>query len=310
MMQHHQESISRRLLKCTETFPSVETAQIVTDAEARICCLAQHVVSIARAAVEGVAYIENMLWKQVVSAIGKVVSVSDMTQYMASHNRKLYNKVYAPRPFCYDIRRAPGYSPEGTLSMEMSSGKGKEPISTSVRVLPVDVAPPMHFALNAATSVSFEGEHRLHGLMVHRVSSEGMPSITLKVCARQFSSFILLVGRIAAADLFEPSHAIVVKDKDEVLLPLLLDPLPTPGEFRDAISSLSPEQQRFAKAFRAMQLESTLFACCVVQIKPQLELLLRLPQGALTKEIMLTQHLMELFIEYQVCVRVEFFFLN
>jgi hypothetical protein len=30
-------------------------------------------------------------------------------------------------------------------------------------------------------------------------------------------------------------------------------------EFRDAIESLSPEQQRFAKAIRAMQLESTLF---------------------------------------------------
>ena len=31
--------------------------------------------------------------------------------------------------------------------------------------------------------------------------------------------------------------------------------------------SLSPEQQAFAKAFRAMQLESTLFGVLVVQIK-------------------------------------------
>jgi hypothetical protein len=50
-----------------------------------------------------------------------------------------------------------------------------------------------------------------------------------------------------------------------------------------------------------MQLESTLFACCVVQIKPQLEQLLCLPPGALTKEIALTQQLIELFIDYQVC---------
>ncbi|CAE8626603.1 unnamed protein product [Polarella glacialis] len=35
--------------------------------------------------------------------------------------------------------------------------------------------------------------------------------------------------------------------------------IPTPKEFKDAIESLSPEQQSFAKAFRAMQLESTLF---------------------------------------------------
>lgn len=38
-----------------------------------------------------------------------------------------------------------------------------------------------------------------------------------------------------------------------------------------------------------MQLENTLFGFCVVQIKPQLERLLRLSQGGLTKEIALTQ---------------------
>jgi hypothetical protein len=49
-----------------------------------------------------------------------------------------------------------------------------------------------------------------------------------------------------------------------------------------------------------MQLESTLFAVAVVEIKPQLERLLQLNADALTKEIRLTQDLTELFIEYQV----------
>jgi hypothetical protein len=49
-----------------------------------------------------------------------------------------------------------------------------------------------------------------------------------------------------------------------------------------------------------MQLESTLFAICVVQIKPQLEKLLKLPPDGLTKEIKLTQELLSLFIEYQI----------
>ena len=57
----------------------------------------------------------------------------------------------------------------------------------------------------------------------------------------------------------------------------MLETIPTPAEFRDAIESLSPEQQRFAKAYRGMQLASTLFAVAVVQIKPQLERLLGLP---------------------------------
>lgn len=114
--------------------------------------------------------------------------------------------------------------------------------------------------------------------------------------ARQFSSFILLVGKIASADTFEPTHAgelivsflrllltlnnsclVIIQNKDDVLIPLLLETIPSAKAFRDAIESLSPEQQRFAKAFRAMQLESTLFALCVVEIKPQLERLLNLP---------------------------------
>jgi hypothetical protein len=80
----------------------------------------------------------------------------------------------------------------------------------------------------------------------------------------------------------------------------MLETIPTPKEFKDAIESLSPEQQRFAKAYRGLQLSSTLFGMCVIQIKPQLERVLNMADGGLTKEIQLTQDLMELFIKYQV----------
>ena len=49
-----------------------------------------------------------------------------------------------------------------------------------------------------------------------------------------------------------------------------------------------------------MQLAGTLFAVAVVQIKPALERLLKLPEDALTKEVELCQQLMSLFIEYQI----------
>ncbi len=81
---------------------------------------------------------------------------------------------------------------------------------------------------------------------------------------------------------------------------MLLDELPTAKEFKDAVKSLSPEQQRFAQAYRKMQLSSSIFGVCIVQIKPQLEALLGLPADALDKEMKLTQDLMELFVEYQV----------
>eukprot|EP00932_Pfiesteria_piscicida_P017295 SRR837773.4180.p1 GENE.SRR837773.4180~~SRR837773.4180.p1 ORF type:complete len:572 (+),score=225.50 SRR837773.4180:249-1718(+) len=111
---------------------------------------------------------------------------------------------------------------------------------------------------------------------------------------------IVLVGRISSATVFEPKYASIVQNKDELTIPLDLSTIPTAKEFKDAIESLSPEQQAFAKAFRSMQLESTLFGILVIQIKPQLEKVLNLAPNTLTKEIKLTQDLMQLFIKYQM----------
>lgn len=88
--------------------------------------------------------------------------------------------------------------------------------------------------------------------------------------------------------------------RDDLKIPLLLETLPSAQEFKDAIESLSPEQQRFAKAYRAMQLEGTVFAVAFIQLKPQLERLLNLPPGSLLKEIQLSQDLQELFIGRQI----------
>jgi hypothetical protein len=70
--------------------------------------------------------------------------------------------------------------------------------------------------------------------------------------------------------------------------------------FQDAIASLSAEQQSFAEAFRSMQLAGTLFAVCVIQIKPALEQVLRLPNNALSKQIRMKQDVELLFIKCQL----------
>jgi len=124
--------------------------------------------------------------------------------------------------------------------------------------------------------------------------------LQLTARARQFSSFLLLIGRLGPGSTFEPSHAIIVKDKDELRIPLMLEQLPTPKAFRDAIASLSPEQQRFARAVRDMQLAGSVFGILLLQLKPQLERVLNLPPDSLTKEIALTQNLLDLFIQYQI----------
>merc|ERR1719336_3176366 len=143
-------------------------------------------------------------------------------------------------------------------------------------------------------------ERYLHAWLSHKFSGQSGGSISLVARARQFSSLLVLVGRIASCDRFELTCAAVVQNKDELTIPLDLSTIPAPREFRDAIESLSPEQQAFAKAFRSMQLESTLFGVLIIQIKPQLERVLNLPHDSLTKEIKMTQELMQLFIRYQI----------
>jgi regulation of enolase protein 1 (concanavalin A-like superfamily) len=88
---------------------------------------------------------------------------------------------------------------------------------------------------------------------------------SLTARARQFSSFPVMVRTVSGPSEFTPMDAIVLQNNDEVMIALLLNELPTAKEFKDVISSLSPEQQRFAKTFRGMQLESSVFGVCVVQ---------------------------------------------
>lgn len=158
----------------------------------------------------------------------------------------------------------------------------------------------MRVQLNSAATVTLQGEHFVHAAIFHRFAREPEQELRLVARARQLSSFVLMVGKIAAADRFEPSAALIIQNKDDLVIPLLLETVPTPKEFIDSIQSLSPEQQRFAQAFRKMQLSSSLFAVAVVQIKPLLEKVLNLPEFSLTKEIQLTQDLIELFVRYQV----------
>ena len=131
---------------------------------------------------------------------------------------------------------------------------------------------PMSLSLNAATRVTFGGERHVHAYLAHQFGDAEAPPLILNARARQFSSFMLLLGRIGpSAGSFEPKHAVILKDKDEMRIPLELAKLPTPKAFRDAISSLSPEQQRFARAVRSMQLEGSVFGVLLLQLKPQLE---------------------------------------
>lgn len=298
-LQEQKRHLLEKISDFERIFPT--SAKLITNKEATILLVVTHSERITDYFESGIDYLEFMLRKQLIAAIGKEVGPVDFANYMRFHQRKLYRLDFEPRPFSHAIRR-PDHAPEGTVSIEQKAADGTmaEPVFTTCRHIPAAQATPMRFPISAAADVVFGGDRFLHAMILHEFEGVSGAQLSLYARARQFSSFILVVGRIGGPDLFEPKAAIIIQNKDELEIPLMLETIPTPKEFRDAIESLSPEQQRFCKAYRAMQLESTLFGLCILQIKPQLEKLLNLTYGSLTKEIRLTQDLMELFMKYQV----------
>ena len=287
---HYQRTFDRLLVEHADTYTRAE--------EARIASLATASLGVICDALQVVDTVERMLTSQIIAAVGKSLSATDFKDYMEFHNRRLFAEAYRPRPFAFAVRRT-GCAPCGILTIEESSGL---PIKTMVLEQSASKASgvvPMTFPLSAATDIELYGSRYLHATVLQ--SFDGGPAkLGLIARARQFGSFILMVGKLSAADAFDPIAVLVVSNKDEVILPLVLSTVPSPKEFRDAIESLSPEQQAFCKAYRGMQLASSVFAVAVIQVQPQLELVLNLDSGALTKEIALNRKLMEFFTKYQV----------
>jgi hypothetical protein len=327
-LQEQCRSLDEALEGLSRLYPAKQLIKLISAAEASLVLICKHMEHLTIQYHDGIDYVENMLKHQLIQAIGKEIGQTDFEQFMRFHNPKLFGTQYAPTPFSHAIRR-PGHYPDGLLSIEAltstpssssvssletvrtnnvsknGDGGGNSenmnvPIQTWVRSIKGSEGPSFYIPIDAATSVEITGDRFLHGWMQHRFKSKAKTEYHLACRARQFSNFLIIIGNVAGPDQFDPKEAIILSNKDELLIPLLTNVLPSAKEFKDAIQSLSPEQQEFAKAFRAMQLESSVFGVCVVQIKPQLEKLLGLPDGALTKEIQLTEDLMSLFVEYQV----------
>lgn len=247
-----------------------------------------------------VDYVEDLLREQLIRAIGRELTSEDFDLFMASHYKAIFRPEFATRPFSHAVRR-PNQYPVGIVSIEDEEQSDKAPVQTFSRRIKGESEPPILIPIDAATTIEMTGDRVLSGWIRYSFSSsDSVGSSTIVAHARQFSSYILLIGTMSSANTFEPKNAIVVQNKDVVKIPLLTEVLPSAKEFKNAIASLSPEQQEFARAMRSMQLHSSVFAMCIVQLKPQLERLLNLPENSLAKEIQLTEDLMSLFIEYQI----------
>jgi hypothetical protein len=85
--------------------------KLITLTEANVIVILSHLNRVSESYSEGVDYIEDMLLKQLVAAIGKIVTPVDFSNYLTFHNRKIFSEGYRPKPFSYAIRR-PDHYPE------------------------------------------------------------------------------------------------------------------------------------------------------------------------------------------------------
>jgi hypothetical protein len=299
---------------------------IISPRGARTLVSLQHLSDIATALHSSAMYMEHLTRTQLLAAIGKEVTGKDVAEYVKFHAMKVLVPEVAPAPLAYAVRRSGLHSPEGMFGLELTFPQAQAQTQTQTPVplhsLTKRISPSgagagagagvMSFPLDASTQIQFSGEQFVHAYLHHSFSSPhgagagagaggDQAKVAFTASARQFSSFVLLLGKVASSSSFEPSHALVVRSKDELKVALDLAVIPTQKEFRDAIQSLSRcvcrkeregtfswvlkcflrtpcmcvclcrNQQAFAAAFRSMQLEGSLFAAVVIQIKPQLE---------------------------------------
>ena len=266
--------------------------------EAGVSLVMQQISRVCRSYADSVVYVESLLRDQLVAAVGKAVSANDFAEYMSFHMRRRLQRAYAPRGLAVSVRHG-NLNPEGSVVVQ-DKRFGCLPVPTFSRALGASV---MRFDLNATTEATLEAQVNLHAFVDHQFGgSSGNVDrhVQLRAEAQQFSAFVVLLGNVGGDDVFLPKHAVIVQNRDVFEIPLLLETIPSKKEFAKAVESLSPEQRAFAEAYRSMQMESTLFGMCVVQVKPHLERVLQLPAGSLTKEIQLTQDLLELFLVYNI----------
>lgn len=300
MLNEHKAGLLAKRAELQAAFAAPSPSVILTAFEAVFFVSLVTIQRTIQNFADSVNYIEAVIMRQLIAAVGKVLPPAEFDAYMHFHYRRLFNEDFLPRALSTAVRRSSEHSPEGIVRIEEAvEGKVSQPVFTFSKSQFESVS-PMAFPLSSSSKVMFTGERHVHLYLAHSFSGDSPSQLKLVAQARQFSSFILIVGRVASAKEFDPKYAIIVQNKDEIKIPLNLEQIPTAKEFRNAIQSLSPEQQRFASAIRSMQLGGTVFGFVVIQIKPQMEKLLKLHPDSLTKEIALGQDLMEIFLKYQI----------
>ena len=141
---------------------------------------------------------EALLRAQLVSALGHEVGLREFTTHMAQHQREVLAPEYPLNGFSHAVRRE-GHAPDGMLAVTVD---GTPFQTTSRRLDNIHI----RFALNAASDAVITGPTHLH-TGVHYTNGDAggaEPLVEFVATAREFASYVLLIGKIAATALPPP----------------------------------------------------------------------------------------------------------
>ena len=205
LTNEHARSLQERLVTCARAFDANEYI-ITTTAEIELGAVLRNLRSLSIQYGETMNYVESMMDRQLVAAIGKRLTQDDLETYVRYHDARLLSP--APKQFSLSIRQ-PEHYPAGLVSIETADGKHDCIHSHSRQV---NFGSTLNVALNSATKVQLSGCQYLHGWMNHRFG-ENKKNHQLVARARQFSAFILVIGTMVDGATLDPKDAIIIQDK-------------------------------------------------------------------------------------------------
>lgn len=159
-------------------------------------------------------YIEFVLRKQLIQAIGKELTVPEFSEYMDLYLRKILKAPACPQQFSVPVRTR-DHHPDGII---MVTRRSKNAMSTPILVTTrcSQVQQPFVMALDASTRISFVGNHYIHGHLAYAFSDTANSELSLDVSCNRFGCFVLVIGRIHSPNIFEPKSAIVLQGKGKL----------------------------------------------------------------------------------------------
>jgi hypothetical protein len=164
LLNEHLRSLDGELsILLLESFPDADSSSsddFLSVVEATLAFLCRQSGDLAVSYAGCMDYIEHMLEKQFVEAIGKYIKQDDINEFIKFHNARLFCP--SLRTFCHAIWQ-PKHSPEGVLSIERENGNGEwDPVDTFAREVTTPSSKPMKVPLNASTSLDLTGKVHLH----------------------------------------------------------------------------------------------------------------------------------------------------